>query len=980
VQCNCKKLQLVAYPNPLKMKTTKPILLIGNTILLLLFSIYSNAQEIWLPTGPFNNSYNNKFALQATISQIDLSKTDPNLILAGTHAGEIYKSTDGGNNWINISLKLPNKRPIKVLKIHPGDNKKIFAGTQSRIFLSQDNGNSWQVLFELDNTNPRAIQINPNTNSAVFTSEKGTYRSINSYTNWTKIDPDPGFDLISIPNEPEILFLLKHEPSSDQLNLTNSIDDGLSFSGPQLIWDQNPISDFQSGKLTLSAADQNKVFIYLSGNQNPTDNNNLGLWVYERDSETLTKTYGGGPYDTNHPNLLTSNAQSSFVKGFDYINIIANPQNANELLFGAINMFSSEDQGLTFTATNSISQHAPPGYYMNVRDLACLDGTCYIATDAGLYKSTNFFKDDNYELITGQIQSANCYDFAHDWHSRSFVSSAEHIGSFASTPDYPDNQTVYLGGIENTFTALNLYNGQIMFSNELNALTIPSTTDNTAVINSNQFKVSANSNKLPVKNTNLSYHPNRYNIVFTGQSNQLLRSANGGFNFGVLYNFDSQFNITGIEIDRNNPALMYLCLQHKANSSNDKKLMKSTNGGQSWSAVTLPTDLNDKHLMISLDANIEGSVYICSKSPSNSSRIYHSTNGGQSWQPISMNGLPKHFFHDMIYMSGYNNGLIICTEKSVYRLKENSGWEAFNNGLPEQINISKAAFYYKEGILQISSYGKGLWSLKLEETQNQPKACISVDRIFARVNCIDDATFRFFDYSMVNKEQYSIQWDFEDGTISGSIGDYKRNVIFNSPGIKTVTLSVLDQNNNPVDTDSMEIEIQLKDVDNEVNIDFENTSENTGLDDIYYHYVPGRIHQGIGGFGNSPSCFWLNNKTINTNRRALIPIATDLSGMSNPHLEFDIAYSQFACIEDFLNVYSKDCTSSDFTINASYGTEELKTTESQEFNFQPNPSQWKRVRIPLNNIALAERAFIYIEHVTPTGNNVFIDNITIKNL
>ena len=134
------------------------------------------------------------------------------------------------------------------------------------------------------------------------------------------VDPDPGFDLISIPDEPEILYLLKHEPSSDQLNLTNSIDDGLSFSGPQLIWDQNPISDFQGGKLTLSPADQNKIFVYLSGNQNSTDNHQLGIWSYERDSETLTKNYSGGPYDANHPNLLTSNAQSSFVKGFDYMN------------------------------------------------------------------------------------------------------------------------------------------------------------------------------------------------------------------------------------------------------------------------------------------------------------------------------------------------------------------------------------------------------------------------------------------------------------------------------------------------------------------------------------------------------------------------------------------------------------------------------------------------------------------------------------
>ena len=122
---------------------------------------------------------------------------------------------------------------------------------------------------------------------------------------------------------------------------------------------------------------------------------------------------------------------------------------------------------------------------------------------------------------------------------------------------------------------------------------------------------------------------------------------------------------------------------------------------------------------------------------------------------------------------------------------------------------------------------------------------------------------------------------------------------------------------------------------------------------------------------------WLNNKNIPSNKKGMIPLAVNLSSMENPHLEFDLAYAQFACVDDLFIVYSKSCEDPDFTTNVVYHTEDLKTTEIEEMNFMPSPNQWKKFSIPLTNLQKAERAFIYLEQLTPNGNNLFIDNIKI---
>jgi len=64
--------------------------------------------------------------------------------------GHIFKSTDGGNSWSDISGNLPNA-PVNDLVIRYVDSnnsKQLIAATDVGVYSSADNGNSWQELAQ----------------------------------------------------------------------------------------------------------------------------------------------------------------------------------------------------------------------------------------------------------------------------------------------------------------------------------------------------------------------------------------------------------------------------------------------------------------------------------------------------------------------------------------------------------------------------------------------------------------------------------------------------------------------------------------------------------------------------------------------------------------------------------------------------------------------------------------------------------------
>jgi uncharacterized protein (TIGR03437 family) len=69
--------------------------------------------------------------------------------------GHIFKTTDGGSSWTDISANLPNV-PVNVLVVDPDTTDTLYAGTDIGVFVTRDAGVTWGPLV---NGLPRVIVL-----------------------------------------------------------------------------------------------------------------------------------------------------------------------------------------------------------------------------------------------------------------------------------------------------------------------------------------------------------------------------------------------------------------------------------------------------------------------------------------------------------------------------------------------------------------------------------------------------------------------------------------------------------------------------------------------------------------------------------------------------------------------------------------------------------------------------------------------------
>ncbi len=148
------------------------------------------------------------------VSSIAVSPVDTNVMFIGT--GEVYayqnstggivdrltrgsygigilKTTDGGITWSkSLDWSMNQERGVWVVKFNPQNPNTIFAGTTEGVFVSYDNGDTWQQKSSVAMVTD--LIINPNDTNKVLMAcgnfgspHYGIYRSTNAGNNWTKI-------------------------------------------------------------------------------------------------------------------------------------------------------------------------------------------------------------------------------------------------------------------------------------------------------------------------------------------------------------------------------------------------------------------------------------------------------------------------------------------------------------------------------------------------------------------------------------------------------------------------------------------------------------------------------------------------------------------------------------------------------------------------------------------------------------------------
>lgn len=125
--------------------------------------IYATREKDLFVKRNFNNTWEKKATpAPFKISDLEVDPVDYNTLyisVSGYSAGnKVFKSTDAGSTWTNISGDLPNV-PAMSLKAFHSVNGGLFVGTDAGVFYQDEIFTEWETYGSLPNTRIKDIEI-----------------------------------------------------------------------------------------------------------------------------------------------------------------------------------------------------------------------------------------------------------------------------------------------------------------------------------------------------------------------------------------------------------------------------------------------------------------------------------------------------------------------------------------------------------------------------------------------------------------------------------------------------------------------------------------------------------------------------------------------------------------------------------------------------------------------------------------------------
>ncbi|MEM8999056.1 MAG: glycosyl hydrolase [Bacteroidota bacterium] len=681
----------------------------------------------------------------------------PNLFYFGATGGGVWKTTDGGRTWGNISDGYfgGSIGAVEVAKSDPniiyvGGGEKTLRGNVSSgygIWKTDDAGKTWTSAgLEKSRHVPR-IKVHPTDYNTVFaavlgniykpTQERGVYKSTDGGNTWRKTlyvnDQSGAVDLTIDPNNPRILYASTWRAQRTPFSLSSGGD----------------------GSALWKSTDSGESWTEISKNEGfPKDTLGIiGVTVSPVNSERVwaivENKEKGGLYRSDNGGKTWSQVNSERKlrqRAWYYTRVYADTEDEDVVYVLNVRYHRSTDGGKTFKTFN-----APHGDHHDLwiapensqRMIIGDDGGAQVSYDGGETWSTYYNQPTAqfYRVTTDNAFPYRIYVAQQD-------NSTIRINHRSDGGSISEDDWERTAGGESAHIAVDPINNDIVYGGSYGGFLTRVNHGNNTVRGINVWP----DNPMGYGAEGMKYRFQwNFPIIFSKHdpkklytfSNHVHLSTNEGQSWQLLgddltRNDPTKLVSSGGPITQDNTGVEYYCTIFAANESplkegllwvgSDDGLVHVTqDGGQTWENVT-PAGLPEWSMINSIEPSNfdEGTCYIAAtryKLGDFQPYLYKTTDFGRTWVKLT-NGIANEHFTRVLREDPKRAGLLYAgTETGMYvSFDDGQNWQSFQLNLPI-VPITDLAV--KDNNLVVATQGRSVWVIDDLTVLHQLKATMN---------------------------------------------------------------------------------------------------------------------------------------------------------------------------------------------------------------------------------------------------------------
>ena len=177
----------------------------------------SNRGDVFLSTN-YGTVWSSPLRATSAIAEIHFHPKHPEQVFVFTTSNELYRSVDGGLNWIDLSAPLAEIADVfRHAQIDPTSDNVLFVATKQKLLKSDDRGEHWVAIALLtapETTDIQTMAIDQQDPRGIYYATTTTfYRSQDGGAQWQALplpSKNSAFALLSDPRRHGHLYLSVH--------------------------------------------------------------------------------------------------------------------------------------------------------------------------------------------------------------------------------------------------------------------------------------------------------------------------------------------------------------------------------------------------------------------------------------------------------------------------------------------------------------------------------------------------------------------------------------------------------------------------------------------------------------------------------------------------------------------------------------------------------------------------------------------------